>query len=339
MHNLITLTNYQTRLALYAEAQRNKAAGRPENTLSEAARSNIEKPAEELLRYLLFINEAPLEGQVKGTSGFAEEFAARGPRDPQGRSLRDFDLRTRIFKYPCSYLIYNEAFDALPSPAKEYVYRRLLEILTGREPKPEFARLTGEDRRAILEILLATKPGLPEEWKQVHQTGVRGESVTQKGESMRASRSLASLAAVIICLGASVAMAESLEGRWDASVTIRGTVIPFRLDLAGEGAKFTGTLFNGDIPVTPTGATVRQRHRHAELRALPYEDRGEGEGWAARRYSGRALRRPGPLHQQQSLPRQALRAPPRLRRTCRLSMATGRFRTTAPRARRPGGSS
>jgi hypothetical protein len=168
MHNLITLTNYQTRLALYAEAQRNKAAGQPVNTatLSDAARQQIEKPAEELVRYLIFLNEAPLEGQVRGTSGFAEEFAARGPRDPQGRSLRDFDLRTRIFKYPCSYLIYNEAFDSLPSPAKEYVYRRLFEILTGRERSPEFARLTGEDRRAILEILLATRPGLPEEWKQ-----------------------------------------------------------------------------------------------------------------------------------------------------------------------------
>ena len=71
---------------------------------------------------------------------------------------------------------------------------------------------------------------------------------------MRASRYLASLATVIISLSASAALAESLEGRWDASVTIRGTVIPFRLDLAGEGASFTGTLFNGDIPVTPTAA-------------------------------------------------------------------------------------
>lgn len=163
MHNLITLTNYQTRLALYADAAKNKAGGLPAGTISPEARKQFEKPAEELVRYLLFSNEAPLEG-VTGTSGFAEEFAARGPRDPQGRSLRDFDLHTRIFKYPCSYLIYSEAFDALPEPAKSYVYHRLFEVLTGREQGPEFARLTGEDRRAILEILLATKPGLPEEW-------------------------------------------------------------------------------------------------------------------------------------------------------------------------------
>jgi len=157
MHNLITLTNYQTRLALYA------AGTKP---LSDEGLKQYQKPAEELVRYLLFANEAPLENPVQGDSTFTQEFAARGPRDPKGRSLRDFDLRTRIFKYPCSYLNYSEAFDALPEPAKGYVYHRLLEVLTGREQSPDFAKLTGEDRRTILEILLATKPGLPDEWNK-----------------------------------------------------------------------------------------------------------------------------------------------------------------------------
>jgi len=154
MHNLITQTNYQTRLALYAGKD------------AEAARRQIERPAEQLVRYLLFANEAPLEEPVAGTSGFAEEFAARGPRDARGRSLRDFDLQRRIFKYPCSYLIYSEAFDAIPQPAKDYVYRRIFDVLSGREQGPEFASLSAEDRQAILEILVATKPGLPEEWKE-----------------------------------------------------------------------------------------------------------------------------------------------------------------------------
>ena len=157
MHNLITLTNYQTRLALYA------AGTKP---LSDDQSKQYEKPAEELLRYLLFSNEAQLESPVQGDSGFAQGFASRGPRDPQGRSLRDFDLRARLFKYPCSYLIYSEAFDDIPEPAKGYIYRRLLEVLTGREKSPDFAKLSGEDRRSILEILLATKPGLPEEWNK-----------------------------------------------------------------------------------------------------------------------------------------------------------------------------
>ena len=176
MHNLITLTNYQTRLALHA------------GPLSDEARKQYEGPAEELLRYLLFTNEAPLDDRVKGDSGFTEEFRSRGPRDARGRSLRDFDLRKRIFKYPCSYLIYSAAFDTLPAPAKEYIYHRLLEILTGRDQSPEFAKLTGKDRRAILEILLATKPGLPEEWRKYNQQAHLREQHPNRNRSGQSSQ-------------------------------------------------------------------------------------------------------------------------------------------------------
>jgi hypothetical protein len=176
MHNLITLTNYQTRLALHA------------GPLSDESRKQYEDPAEELLRYLLFANEAPLDDRVQGTSGFAEEFRSRGPRDARGRSLRDFDLRKRIFKYPCSYLIYSEAFDSLPAPAKQYLYHRLLEVLTGRDQSPEFATLTGKDRRAILEILLATKPGLPEEWGKYNQQVHLREQYPSRNRSGQSSQ-------------------------------------------------------------------------------------------------------------------------------------------------------
>lgn len=162
MHNLITQTNYQTRLALYADQQKKVPVG----SISDAARKQFERPAEQLVRYLLFANEARLDEPVAGNSGFAEEFASRGPRDSKGRSLRDFDLHKRIFKYPCSYLIYSEAFDSIPAPAKEFIYKRMFDVLSGREQGPEFASLSGEDRHAILEILVATKPGLPAEWKQ-----------------------------------------------------------------------------------------------------------------------------------------------------------------------------
>ncbi len=171
MHNLITLTNYKTRLALYAAANRNKSAGLPADTpLSESDRQQFERPAEQLLHYLLFINEAPLSvsnaQSIDKTSAFAKEFALRGIRDRKGRSLRDFDLRTRTFRYPCSYLIYSDSFDSLPEPAKGYVYHRLLEILTGEDKSADFVSLSDEDRHAILEILLATKAGLPEEWRE-----------------------------------------------------------------------------------------------------------------------------------------------------------------------------
>jgi hypothetical protein len=173
MHNLITLTNYKTRIAQYA-LQTQPANGTASDpaasaSLPEATRRQFERPAEQLLRYLLFANEAPLTDlhaqAALQASPFAREFATRGPRDSEGRSLRDFDLGTRIFRYPCSYLIYSDAFDALPQPAKDYVYHRLLQILSGADQSEDFAHLTASDRRAVLEILLETKPGLPEEWQ------------------------------------------------------------------------------------------------------------------------------------------------------------------------------
>jgi hypothetical protein len=171
MHNLITLTNYKTRLALYAQTAKNKSDGLAADTpLSESAQQQFERPAEQLLRYLLFVNEAPLSTsgsvQIEGSSTYAREFAARGIRDSKGRSLRDFDLKSRIFRYPCSYLIYSASFDALPEPAKGYVYHRLLQVLTGQDQSADFSKLSSEDKRAIFEILLATKPGLPEEWRE-----------------------------------------------------------------------------------------------------------------------------------------------------------------------------
>jgi hypothetical protein len=107
-----------------------------------------------------------LSDPIKGTSGFTEEFAKRGPRDGKGRSLRDFDLKRRLFAYPCSYVIYSEAFDALPAPVKDYVMQRLWEVLSGKDVSKEFAHLSAADRQAILEILRETKPNLPGYWKQ-----------------------------------------------------------------------------------------------------------------------------------------------------------------------------
>jgi hypothetical protein len=166
MHNLITVVNYKTRLALHAERAASKSGGRLAGSLSETTRRQIEGPAEDLLSYLLFADETPLESPVEGTSAFSKEFVAVGPRDKKGRSLRDFDLNRRIFKYPCSYLIYSEAFDALPAPARDYIYNRLLNVLSGRDQSARFNRLSPGERRDIGEILLATKPGLSSEWNR-----------------------------------------------------------------------------------------------------------------------------------------------------------------------------
>ena len=131
--------------------------------LAEPARpgnGDLTSTASELVDYLLFVDEAPI-GRVRGTSGFAARFASRGPRDRQGRSLRELDLDGRLMRYPLSFMIYADAFDALPADAKDSIYRRLWEVLSGRDRSSRYAHLSDEDRRAIREILLDTKPGLP----------------------------------------------------------------------------------------------------------------------------------------------------------------------------------
>jgi hypothetical protein len=104
---------------------------------------------EEVARYMLFLDEVPLREAIRGVSSFTETFPREGPRDRKGRSLRDFDLEMRLFRYPLSYMVYSRQFDALPSAARERLGRRLYELLPG------------EDRQAILAILRDTKPGLP----------------------------------------------------------------------------------------------------------------------------------------------------------------------------------
>ncbi len=161
MTNLITRVGFETRLALHAQAGMNEVRKEPASTISDSTKRRIDLAVEEMAHYMLFQDEAPLGAKVKGVSAFTQSFTARGPRDAKGRSLRDFDLNQRMFRYPLSYMIYSEAFDAMPAEAKWRVYRRLFDTLTGSLP----SKLSTAERRAILEIVIETKKTLPEYWK------------------------------------------------------------------------------------------------------------------------------------------------------------------------------
>lgn len=165
MHNLLTRAAYQARLALRDQEAMNNALGRPADHRSDSTTARIESAGEALVRHMLFADEPHLTDPVAGSSTFAEEFQARGPRDAMGRSLRDLDLKRRLFRYPCSYLIYSESFDALPDEMKQYVYRRLWQILRPDEEAPGYTHLKRSQRRAIIKILAETKKGLPAYWK------------------------------------------------------------------------------------------------------------------------------------------------------------------------------
>jgi hypothetical protein len=106
----------------------------------------------EIVSYMTFRDEVKLPEPVQGSSRFAQDFERRGPRDAEGRSLRDFDLKTRLFRYPLTYMIYTAQFDALPRPARAAIYRRLYEELSWRAPE-------------AIEILRQTKTDLPDYWR------------------------------------------------------------------------------------------------------------------------------------------------------------------------------
>lgn len=161
MHNLITRLNYETRLALHHQKIMDEALQRAGDELSDSTRRRIERAADDLLRYMLFVGEARWPSPISGTTAFAKEFAAVGPRDKQGRSLRDLDLRQKLFRYPCSFLIYSEAFDALPKPALDHLHKQLWLALTGQTKDKELLAIAPEERKAILEILRQTKTNLP----------------------------------------------------------------------------------------------------------------------------------------------------------------------------------
>jgi hypothetical protein len=161
MMNLITRVGWETRYALHQQRLVNTLLAAP-GARREFVSGHLSEIVTEMVDYLLFVDEPPLPDPVQGTSGFAERFAARGPRDADGRSLRDFDLEERLMRYPCSYMIYTSAFDGLPDEAREAVYARMWRILSGEEPDERYQRISADDRRAIVDILRATKPGLPD---------------------------------------------------------------------------------------------------------------------------------------------------------------------------------
>jgi hypothetical protein len=146
VHNLMAVAVYKLQDAL---------AGPPKDADINALVKELGEP---VVRAMLFSGEAPLTDPVAGTSGFADDFMKQGPRDSRGRSLRDLDLKTRLLRYPLSYVIYSDSFDQMPAVLKDYIYRRLREVLTGADKSPAYAHLSASDREAIVAILKDTKP-------------------------------------------------------------------------------------------------------------------------------------------------------------------------------------
>jgi hypothetical protein len=144
--NLLTRLNWESRVA---------------SSNGEPADGTLRRLVDELADYLLFVGEAPPSAPLTPRPGFAERLESKTPKDRHGRSFGQLEAVNRLLRYPCSYMVYSEAFDGLSPAVKEAVYRRMLDILSGTDAHAAYARLTADDRRAILEILRDTKPDFP----------------------------------------------------------------------------------------------------------------------------------------------------------------------------------
>jgi hypothetical protein len=119
------------------------------------SQAEMDKAIDEMAANMTFADEVPLPSPVKGTSSFTDTFPKRGPCDAKGRSLRDFDLKTRLFRYPLSYMVYSASFDSLNPAVKAKLWQRLYDRLRAAPDGP-----------AAIAILAATKPGVPDYWKK-----------------------------------------------------------------------------------------------------------------------------------------------------------------------------
>ena len=146
--NLLTRVNWEARVA----ANGGRAI---------ATDSTVRGLVDQLADYLLFVGEAPLPFPLTPRAGFAARFQSTIPKDRKGRSFGQLNVETRLLQYPCSYMIYSDAFDGLTPDVKTAVYGRMLEILSGRDTRAAYTRLKTDDRLAILEILRDTKPDFP----------------------------------------------------------------------------------------------------------------------------------------------------------------------------------
>ena len=158
VHNRITYVKFKAPVVLARMGHPEAAAAQSWDALPPDSQRVLTRMLNNLVQSMLFVDAVKLTDPISGSPAFKARFEALGPRDAEGRSLRDFDLKTRLFRHRLSFLVYSEAFDTLPPYARDYVYRQFARILEGRDKSDTYAYLSDEERRETLDILAATKP-------------------------------------------------------------------------------------------------------------------------------------------------------------------------------------
>ena len=158
VQNQLTYVIFKASAVLERLGEADAAKAPSWDAMPERAQNILTRMLDELVDKMLFVDAAGYEDRIAGLREYEDWFQAQGPRDAEDRSLRDLDLGRRLLEHPLSYLVYSDSFDGLPGYARDYVYQRFAEILQGKDQSGDYAHLSQHDRRAILEILLDTKP-------------------------------------------------------------------------------------------------------------------------------------------------------------------------------------
>lgn len=131
-------------------------------TLADDKRLNEKATA--LVRYILFTDEAKLPPSgIAGDEKYAADFLSNKKASGTGLSLKDLDLKTRMFKHRCSYMLYTPQWQKLPAMIKNRVYAGMKLALSGKDQN--YAYLSAQERLAIVSILRETLPDLPANWR------------------------------------------------------------------------------------------------------------------------------------------------------------------------------
>jgi hypothetical protein len=164
MHHWMMEAHYRVRQGFFDAKVEDESRASLEAIESED-REDLERCLDRLMRYLLFADEAPMgEETWKDGGDYRKVFLTNRKQTSDGRSLKDLRMRERIFEYRCSYMIYSNAFAALPLSLREEVYHRLHHILTNGAD--DFGHLGQEEREGILSILTETLPEAAAFWSR-----------------------------------------------------------------------------------------------------------------------------------------------------------------------------
>ena len=167
-HNLLVEMRYRERISQFRAAENEGVI--PARTLKKT-----EEFADKLVKYLLFADEVSLAGhQIAPSQDYLSDFSRNRKANAAGESLKDFDLKSRLFKNRLSYMIYSEAFEGAPQSMKDRIYTRLWKILSPGEPVEGYAYFDEGERARILSILTATKTDLPADWGKADELAAAG---------------------------------------------------------------------------------------------------------------------------------------------------------------------